>query len=151
MMKKFLKWAVIVIVVLFILGAIFGNDKDSDGASTNTNTSSTSEPEAPAIEVSANELLSAYNDNEVGANAKYKGKVLLVSATIDSIAAGFNDDPYLVLKAGGQFEFNKPQAHLAKSEHDKAVELKKGQKITLKCIGNSELAGTPMLAKCVIQ
>ncbi len=148
MMKKFLKWTVIVIVALFILGAIFGGDKDGEGASTSA---SSTEPETPAIEVSANELLKAYNDNEVGANAKYKGKVLLINATVDSISADFNDDPFLVLKAGGQYEFSQPQAHLVKSEHDKAAELKKGQKITLKCIGNSEIAGTPMLDKCVIQ
>lgn len=66
-----------------------------------------------------------------------------------SIEADFNDEPYLVLKAGGDMDmFNQPQARLAKGEIDKAANLKKGQKINLVCVGNSEIAGTPMLKDC---
>ena len=43
------------------------------------------------------------------------------------------------------------RARLAKGEIDKAANLKKGQKINLVCVGNSEIAGTPMLKDCFIQ
>ena len=74
-----------------------------------------------------------------------------MTAIVESIEAGLMDEPYLVLKAGDQFEFNKPQAHLAKEDEAKAATLSKGQQITLRCIGNSEVGGTPMLKDCVIQ
>ncbi|EGZ47756.1 OB-fold protein [Neisseria wadsworthii] len=109
-------------------------------------------PAEPPIKTTANELLKAYKENEVGANKKFKGKTLHIAATIASIDADFSDNPFLTLKAGGDMDmFNRPQAHLAKTEHDKAANLKKGQKINLTCIGNSEVAGTPMLADCTIQ
>ncbi|HEO1767562.1 TPA: hypothetical protein VAM28_003252 [Acinetobacter baumannii] len=147
-MLKILKWIAIIIVVLIVLGVIFGKDDKTQPAS------SSAEPTAPAeppIEVTANELLNAYKNNEVAANQQFKGKTLLVSATVSSIDAGISDEPYLTLKAGGEYEFNQPQAHLADAEQNKAASLSKGQKIKLLCTGNSEIAGTPMLDNCSIQ
>ncbi|MNE17756.1 TRNA-anti-like protein [compost metagenome] len=95
--------------------------------------------------------MNAYKNNEVAANQQFKGKTLLVSATVSSIDAGISDEPYLTLKAGGEYEFNQPQAHLADAEQNKAASLSKGQKIKLLCTGNSEIAGTPMLDNCSIQ
>ncbi|MDQ8995166.1 hypothetical protein RFH54_04285 [Acinetobacter soli] len=149
-MKKIFKWLAIIVVVLIILAVVFGKKETSEKSANTTAASETAAPE-PTIEVTANELLKAYKNNEVAANQQYKGKKLLVSATIDSIQAGLGDEPYLVLKAGGDMEFLKPQAHLASSEQAKAATLSKGQKLKLLCTGNSEVAGAPMLADCVIQ
>jgi|LULJ01.1.fsa_nt_gb hypothetical protein len=108
-------------------------------------------PAEPPIETTADALLKAYKDNEISANNQFKGKNILVSASIESIQADFSDKPFLTLKAGDQFEFNQPQAHFAESDEAKAGDLKKGQKVTLLCVGDSEMAGTPMLKDCVLQ
>ena len=154
-MKKFFKWAIIILVVLIILAVIFGkDDKNVNNASSSGDqqaAAETTSQQEPPIEVTADQLLTAYKNNEIAANQQFKGKNLLVSATIDSIQAGLGDEPYLDLKAGGEMEFNKPQAHLADSEQAKAATLSKGQKVKLLCVGNSEIAGSPMLKDCVIQ
>lgn len=152
-MKKILKWVAIAFVLLIILALIFGSDKQQETTTSPTATETTGEsaPAAPPVEVTANDLLKAYKDNEIAANNKFKDKSILVSATLKSIGADFSDKPLLTLQAGGEFEFNEPQATLAESDETKAASLSKGQKIKLLCIGNSEVAGTPMLKDCVIQ
>ncbi|MDN4021524.1 hypothetical protein QX205_15720 [Acinetobacter pittii] len=147
-MLKILKWIAIIIVVLVVISVIFGKDDKAQQASSSAEPTT---PAEPPIEVTANELLNAYKNNEVAANQQFKGKTLLVSATVGSIDAGISDEPYLTLKAGGEYEFNQPQAHLADAEQNKAASLSKGQKIKLLCTGNSEIAGTPMLDNCSIQ
>lgn len=152
-MKKIIKWVVIAIIILIVLAAIFGSDKKKDSNNSTESSQTTTEPTqaVPPVEVSANDLLKAYKDNEIAANNKFKDKSVLVSGTLKSIGAGITDKPLLTLKAGGEFEFNEPQATLAESDEAKAASLSKGQKIKLLCIGNSEVAGTPMLKDCVIQ
>lgn len=154
-MKKIFKWVAIIFVILIVIAVIFGKDEtaqSNNNATTENNSQNVSNEAAePPVDVTADQLLNAYKNNEVSANQQFKGKTLLVSATIDSIQAGFNDEPYISLKAGGEIEFNQPQAHLADSELSKAATLSKGQKVKLLCVGNSEIAGSPMLADCVIQ
>ena len=153
MVKKILMWIGIIFVVLIVIGIFAGGNESStttNETSAETQSEQVVQEEAP-IQVKASELLNAYKNNEVAANQQFKDKTLMVTAIVESIEAGLMDEPYLVLKAGDQFEFNKPQARLAKSDESKAASLSKGQQITLRCIGNSEVGGTPMLKDCVIQ
>ena len=150
MLKKILMWVGIVFVVLVVIGIFAGGKESSNATSAESTSEQTVQEEAP-IQVKASELLNAYKNNEIAANQQFKDKSLLVTAIVESIEADLMDEPYLVLKAGDQFEFNKPQAHLAKSDANKAATLNKGQQIVLRCIGNSEIGGTPMLKDCVIQ
>ncbi|MCT9265070.1 OB-fold putative lipoprotein [Acinetobacter baumannii] len=147
-MKKILMWIGIIFIVLVVIGMFAGNKNNSQNSASSTESNT---PAEPPIEVTASQLLNAYKNNEVAANQQFKDKTLLVSATVNSIEAGLTDEPYLTLKAGGEYEFNMPQAHLAKEEQNKAANLSKGQKVKLLCTGNSEIAGTPMLADCTIQ
>ncbi|PIT24603.1 hypothetical protein BGI37_08940 [Snodgrassella alvi] len=159
---------VIIVVILIILGIVFGkNDTKPEinqsssapatsapaasNATTTGNHTDVTENEEALIKVTSNELLKAYKANEVAANKKFKDKKLSISGTINSIEAGLGDEPYVVLKAGDEFEIDMPQAKLATSEADKAAILKKGQKINMICTGDSEFAGTPMLSDCIIQ
>ena len=145
-------WVAIVLIALIVIGIFAGGN---ESANQNQKESATTEQidviEEPPLKVKASELLNDYKNNEVAANKKYKDKTLEVTAIVESIQSGLMDEPYLVLKAGDQYDFNKPQAHIAKSDVDKAASLNKGQQVVLVCIGNSEVAGTPMLKDCVIQ
>lgn len=152
-MKKVLLWVLGIVIGLAVLGSIFGDKKDASAPAQTADASGTATVEAKpaAVNVTASELVKAYKDNEVAANEKYKGKMLLVSGSIDSIDAGMGDEPVIMLKSSGDYGMNNPHAELADSDVKKAGTLKKGQAIKLLCKGNSEIAGSPMLADCVIQ
>ncbi|MFJ4288739.1 hypothetical protein ACIP1U_02960 [Cupriavidus sp. NPDC089707] len=149
-MKKIFKWIGIAAVVMIVLVAIFSGEQKTSTADPAA-ASGTTTPTEPPVQVTANELLKAYKENEIAANQKYKGKQLILNARISSIEAGMGEEPYLVLTAGNEFEFSRPQAHLAKGQEAAAATLKKGQQVKLECIGNSEVAGTPMLKDCRVQ
>ena len=88
----------------------------------------------------ARDLAAAYDDNEAAADAKYKDKLLEVSGVIASIDKGMLDETNVMLQ--GKNEFLHVAATLEKSEEQKAI--------TLRCTGNSEVAGMPMLKDCTI-
>lgn len=138
-----MKNIILACLVVFSLGGCGG----SQTGTTSSNETKTAEP---AIKVTANELLAAYNENEVAGDEKYKGKTLEVSGKIDDIQAGIGDDKFVLLKAGKDMEFNKPQAHFAASETSKISTLKKGAEIKLKCVGDGEVMKSPMLKDCTI-
>ncbi|WP_434778145.1 OB-fold protein [Neisseria sp. Ec49-e6-T10] len=171
-MKRFFKWAAIILVILIVIGIIFGDNKKGGSKIDNSQTSVTSpkvssaqedsmthssqeetliQTDEPVIEVTADELLKAYKTNEMAANKKYKSKQLSVSGRIDNIQADITDKAFVTLKAGGQFEIITPQARFKDSEEDKILELKKGQKVKLLCVGGGEIMGAPMLEHCIFQ
>lgn len=154
-MKKLLKWIALIFIALIVIGFLVGGNENNTQQNTQEAISTPAQadivPSEPPLETTANELLQAYKDNEIAANQKFKDKVLLIKASIESIDADFSDKPVLKLKAGGEFEFNQPQALLADNALEQASQLKKGQKIVLRCIGASEVAGTPMLRECTIE
>lgn len=108
------------------------------------------EPVEEVIKVTADELLAAYKENELAGDKQFKGKTLIVTGVLDSIQSGFGDTPYLMLKAGDEYEFNMPQAHFDASETDSLVALKKGESIQIQCVSDGEMMGSPMLKDCKV-
>ncbi len=98
------------------------------------------------LEINSVKLFQDYQDNEIAADAKYKGKALLVSGRIESITSDFSNKPVVQLAAG---DFG--QVHASGLSLDVAADLKKGKKITLACTGAGEVLGFPMLVKCAVQ
>lgn len=159
-MKKLLLWVVGIFVGLVVIGALFGGDNKGSAPANQSNAPAPAQsngatpapaPAPAAVSVTATELTKAYKDNEIAANDKFKGKQLMVSGKIESIEAGITDKPELVLAANIDYGMSNPRATLADSDLDKAKSLKKGQNIKMLCVGNSEVAGTPMLEDCKIQ
>ena len=118
-------------------------------APTSTETAKTTETEKP-ITVTADELLKGYKENELAGDQKFKDKNIIVTGKIEAIESGIADMPFILLKAGGNMEFNKPQAHFSKDDTATLAKLKKGQAIKLQCIGDGEIAGSPMLKDCKV-
>ena len=108
------------------------------------------EPAEEVLNVTADELLAAYKENELAGDKQFKGKTLIVTGVLDSIQSGFGDTPYLMLKAGDEYEFNMPQAHFNASETDSLVALKKGESIQIQCVSDGEMMGSPMLKDCKV-
>lgn len=161
-LKKVIKWVLMFFGALVVLGIVIAScssDKTSNSTSSNQPAAQETQvaAEAPPAEpeqletVTADQILNAYKNNEVAANQALKDKKFIVTGVIHAISADFSDKPVIELKAGGEYEFNQPRASLAEGEENKAASLAKGQRISMVCIGNSEVAGTPMLKDCVIQ
>ena len=119
-------------------------------ATTETEVASEAAPVEEVINVTADELLAAYKENELAGDKQFKGKTLLVTGVLDSIQSGIGDSPFLLLKAGDEFEFNMPQAHFNASETDSLVALKKGARIQIQCVSEGEMMGAPMLKDCKV-
>lgn len=151
-MKKFIKWAVIIFIAIIVFALIFGSDDDAT-TTTSTDNATTETTEVAEAEVSlpvtASELYSAYEGNEVAADKKYKGKLLEVTGTVDAIDSSIGDQAVVRLQTSNSFA--SVQAKGDDKFTDAAATLNKGHQITMICKGDGEVIGSPMLKDCVIQ
>jgi len=101
--------------------------------------------------LSAIELYSAYNSNEVAADQKFKDKIITVTGTVENIAKDIMDDIYVTLKGErGEYSIGSIQCFFSKAHTDQAATLKKGQKLTVKgkCTGKMM---NVLMRGCIIQ
>ncbi|MFO0667430.1 MAG: hypothetical protein U0174_26000 [Polyangiaceae bacterium] len=160
------------IVSLTVIGSLFGGcmvcgaigaaSKNQGGQLTNgrgTPPGPAREPEAPvavapppkreAIAITATQLFNDYTANEVAADEKYKGQLLLVSGSISAIDKDFLN--HVIVRLRSPNEFMPVDAKLDDSERSKAGSLAKGQSVRLLCQGRGRLIGRPQLVDCVGQ
>jgi tRNA_anti-like len=105
------------------------------------------EDPSTAVVVSADQLHADYKANEVGADNAYRGKALRVTGAVQAIKKDFTDAPYLVLWTKNEFE----GVH-ARFENDAALaQLRVGQHVTVRCIGDNVVMGSPVLRGCVLE
>jgi hypothetical protein len=83
--------------------------------------------------VSISTILSDYEDNEIGADNKYKGRYIQTTGIIDSVKKDLMGSLYVTLGTGSQFEFPKIQAFFDKSERNNLALLRKGSSLTVTC------------------
>lgn len=148
-LKKLLKWILIIVIGLIVLGfigAMLSDDGPSTAASTNTTADA---PVETAIPVTAQQLFDAYDSNEVAADKQYKGQLLQISGTVASIDSGLTDNAQVQLATSN--DFMSVSATGDESFDDAAASLGKGQSVTLLCRGEGEVIGSPMVGDCVIQ
>ncbi len=82
--------------------------------------------------VSAIRLMNAYKENEVAADSQYKGHLVEVHGTIDTIGKDILDTPYVSLKASyNQYDFGTVQCMFDKNSQSQLASLSKGTEITL--------------------
>ena len=152
------KWWVITIAVIAVLYSI-GNSAVEDTkervAEEKTQPTETkmAEPEkmVPAIMLTSANLATEYSENEVAADAKYKGKLLEVSGKVASIDNGISDNEMIVKLSDGKFDISGPWCYMKESERDKVLAFKKDQQVTLIGTGNSATIGSPMVKDCVVK
>ena len=97
--------------------------------------------------VSADEILSVYEENEVLGDQRFKGKNVVLSGKIKAINSGIGDEPYLTFQVKDMF--SSPQAHFADGYREKAATMQKGADVSLYCTGGGEAIGTPLLSDCI--
>jgi len=130
------------------------SSKESNQAAKATNTSSTSVTQSssisrPSPSISCAKLANEFNANEMKALRQHKGKTYLVSGTVQSITADFQDDPVINLSDGSSFSFTSCVAHPA-SGTEFYYDLDKGQSIKMRCVVDGEAMGSPSLGDCVL-
>lgn len=150
-MKKFFKFIGFFVLGLIALGVAIAVMSDGSNKSTNNDALTTSEqttttPAEPPMVVNAKDLVAAYENNEVAADQKYKGKTLEVSGKVAGIDSGIGDKA--VVRLVGTNEFASAMADGDDEFTKYAATLSKGQDITLICVGAGEVIGSPMLNQC---
>lgn len=105
-----------------------------------------------------------YQDNEVAADGKYKGKWFVVTGKVSEISKDFLGKPYLVFAVDNYGMANlradlfseqvcgvsKEKGVASCSAIDRAAKLKKGQKVDIECKGGGMTMKVPVLRECLI-
>jgi hypothetical protein len=104
--------------------------------------------QAASYTVSADQLYSEYNSNEVAADMKYKGKIVIVSGTIQDIGKDIMDNAYIVI--GGSGFLDGVQCTFTKSEQSSIARLSKGQHVTVKGAVSGKM-GNVLISKASLQ
>lgn len=153
--KKWWFW-LIVVLIIGAIGANLEEDETTQGntpaenavpASTLQNESKPEskpetkpeekpEPVEEVIAITAAELYQAYEDNEVAADQKYKGKTLEVSGTINNIGKDIIDRMYITLDTGDIIL--SVQVYFKKEHEDVIASLSKGQDVTIIGTGDGQ-------------
>lgn len=131
-MKKTNHVLSICLVLVFFVAAIASSDeKDAEKKVAKV------EAEQPAVTISATQLSKAYQDNEVGADQQYKNAALLITGTVKAISKDFTDNIYVTLKGdGGEYSLVDIQCYFSDDHVAAASNLKKGQQVTVKGLGD---------------
>lgn len=134
----------LVILGLIIIGIAFGDSSDEPASKANSNivsssTVATPEPEPEYIEVTAQDLLAAYDENTVAADNTYKNKLLKVTGTVETIGKDVLDTAYVALTNGEPYSLISVQCYFAKDNLDDIATLKEGDIVTIigKCDGEA--------------
>jgi len=125
--KRWWFWAIIVVAVI----GISSSGNSPKGGSSGPQTQASAEQQMPAIKVSAVTLAAAYKDNEVAADAKYKGQIVEVTGIVDSIGKDILDTPYITLSTT-QYSFENIQCMFSKTDEPELAAVTKGKSITLR-------------------
>jgi len=118
-------WLVVCLAIIISSG---------DGSKLNKTSTITSPSKAQVeqiIQVNINEILSAYKNNEIGADNKYKGKLIQVTGKISSIKKDILDNLYVTLGTGAVLEIPQIQAFFDDSMNNQLGQLCKGHRLTI--------------------
>lgn len=108
-----------------------------------TETVTETEPEPttePPVEITAEKLIKAYQENEINASKKYKDRYLKVTGYVDNVSRSDNvllsDSYYVYIDDGNDYNFNDIRCSLNDESIEAAAEIKSGDKIVI--IGRCE-------------
>jgi hypothetical protein len=104
--------------------------------------------EAAAFDLSADQLYSEYDANQVAADAKYKGKVVSITGSISDIGKDVTDTAYVII--GGTGILNGAQCMFPKGQESLIGNLSKGQQVTAKGEVSGKI-GNVLVRNCTIQ
>lgn len=148
----YLGWAVLIVIALVIvtkaISPVSSNlSSDIDPATPAETPSPTpTASSSPPIAISAADLWRAYDANEARAQATYGPGPLLVTGTVDSVGINFDKSPSVSLVTPNTFM--SAHVELVPADHPRALQLNKGDQITVRCATASITLGSPFLHDC---
>jgi hypothetical protein len=155
--KKGLVGIGILLVIGWLLIYISAHKDHTEVATKHTDTATNTDTvqpqqtpaQTPSFTLSAKQLADEYEANVVAADAKYKGQIVVVSGTIDSIGKDITDEAYIVLDRGERI-LGGVQCYFTKDEEISVARLSKGQYVSVKGEVHGEARGAS-LDKCTLQ
>lgn len=140
--KKWWFWLILVVIVGIIGAAagLNGSNQGTDGSDSSASGAQTEESgsaEEAAVEVSAVDLINAYDENAVSADSQYKDKTLKITGTVSSIGVDVADRAYIMLKdENDPYAILGVQCYFEEDQKDSLTSLKEGDTVTV--IGTCE-------------
>lgn len=138
-MKKILKWGLIAVVVLVVIGMITGGG--NNGTKTTSQSSPTPAPEA--MKITARQLADDFDSNQVAAEANWQDKLVQFSATITNIT-----DSGISFSNVASKQFSFAQISCLISDKNELLSLKNGQTVTVKGVVGKQTIGVIDIRDC---
>lgn len=95
--------------------------------------------------VNASQLISEYNNNQYKYEKTYNNQVINIKTVASGVKTDLSGDPFVVANGKNQFEY----VSLKLKNKDDAMEINKGNKLDLICVGTKDNVMFPILKKCV--
>jgi len=142
-----------------LVGALLLFGYLSNGGSTPTTTSSTATQtnlrsgvlngrQAEVVSLSVMQLADEYDRNEIATDLKYKGKIIEVSGTVDSITKDAWDKLRVGLETRNQFMHASMQ--VVREQEAKLANMRKGQRAAFRCQKMQRWGGSPYGDDCIL-
>ena len=108
----------------------------------------TKKSQAPSYTLTADQLYSDYESNETAADSKYKGRIVVISGTIQDMGIDLMNNAYIVI--GGEGSLDGAQCSFAKDQKSAVALLSRGQNVTVKGLVLGKM-GNVVLYNCTLQ
>lgn len=149
-LKKIIKYVLIGFVGLLVLGAIFGGSSKDKGAENKA----TAKPEAQkAPEVQKVEILAfvkEFDDNQLSAEDKYKGKYVEFTGYIKNISEDITGSPFLSINPKSDQYYFGTYIQCFFKDKSELTALKNGQRATVQGKVDSQTLGNIMVKDCKV-
>lgn len=119
--------------LIFSLAIISAQDGANTSGSSSRSVSPAKASSEQVMQVNIRTILAAYENNEVGADNQYKGKLIEVTGIVDNIKKDIMNNLYVTLGTGAQFEIPQIQAFFDDSMNNQLGQLRKRQQLTVVC------------------
>jgi hypothetical protein len=133
---------------LIVAGFLFSRTKASDSKEKSAQLAEAVVGPDGTVSVGAVRLWHEYQENEVAADTRYKGKLLRVTGTVVSIERNADGAPVLHLLSGNPIF--RTMATLDRGFIPDAAKLKKGDQVVIRCRGDGLMMRMPQLEKCML-
>lgn len=124
------RWWLAGLVIVGIIAAVSGGGGNETPTATDTPKASDT-PKAKPVAVKAATIIKEFEDNELAADAKYKGKMLKVTGVVDKIDAEFLDEDQYVLRLGGGSDFELVTVNCNDMSTEELSTINKGDSVTV--------------------
>lgn len=136
------------IVGLVLAGALFSRTRASESKEKAAQLAAPVVGPDGSVTVGAVRLWREYQENEVAADTRYRGKRLRVTGTVVSVERDADGSPVLHLLSGNPIF--RTMATLDRAFIPGAAQLRKGDQVVVRCVGAGVMMRMPQLEKCTL-